>query len=596
MSESGEDPALIGRNIAGKFLIEAFLGGGAMGAVYRARHTLLEKDVAIKVMHPSVAIDASFVARFHREAKAASRLDHPNSIRVIDFGEEPDGLLYIAMEYVSGRDLYKVINEDWPISNARIVELLSQALAAIAVAHDMGVIHRDLKPENIMIVAGKNDEGRPADVVKVCDFGIAKITDRDDDPKGPSTGPARKVTTQGLVVGTPDYMSPEQARGEKLDARSDLYSMGIILYQLLSGETPFAADTALAIVLKHITDMPKPPSEKFSGVHAGLEAVCLKALQKSPNDRFQDAREMRVALRSALEGRPTPSQRDLEPTMEMPAGGPPKVTPLAILHPAPTVAGAAVSVPSGTLAEELRPARGSAPLFGGIAVVAVALGVGGVFYANRAPKTLAQERTEKVEPAPTQIVTTPTEMRPVKTAEPSPTNPDKAHERPKTTPREREKEREREREKEREPEPTNVVAAAVDPPKPVDPPVVPPPVPIETAKPEPPKPTFNAQTCKASVGRPTTNGSTSAKDLRGDPANAINACAKQMTEKANVNATVTVHFNTSGNYTGTTCAGCPNSAVASCIAGRNPGLSLAIRGGDITGEPEYTYGVAFSCD
>src|SRR5262249_43361058 len=153
-------------------VVEKFLGGGAMGAVYRARDTSLERMVALKVMHPSVAVDPSFVRRFHREARAASRLDHPNSMRVIEFGEGPDGRLYIAMEYLEGRDLYKVIHEDWPLSDARIADVMMKALAAITMAHEMGVIHRDLKPENIMILNRKDDEG--ADIVKVCDFGIAK--------------------------------------------------------------------------------------------------------------------------------------------------------------------------------------------------------------------------------------------------------------------------------------------------------------------------------------------------------------------------------------------------------------------------------------
>src|SRR4029078_13072783 len=140
-----------------------------------------------------------------------------NSIRVIDFGEEPDGLLYIAMEYVEGRDLYRVIHEDWPLSHADLGDIVMQALAAIAVAHEMGVIHRDLKPENLMILRAKNDEEKDAYLVKVCDFGIAKITEADED--NPAGGvPGRKLTTQGLVVGTPEYMSPEQAKGEKLDA------------------------------------------------------------------------------------------------------------------------------------------------------------------------------------------------------------------------------------------------------------------------------------------------------------------------------------------------------------------------------------------
>ena len=324
------DAALLGRTIAGKFVIEKYLGGGAMGAVYRARQTALDKNVAVKVMHQG--LDTQFAARFHREAKAASRLDHPNSMRVIDFGEEPDGLLYIAMEYLEGRDLYRLIHEDWPLSNERIVSLLSQALAAIAVAHDMGVIHRDLKPENIMVLEGKDDEGKVADVVKVCDFGIAKIQEQDEDGQRKSGG--QKLTTQGLVIGTPEYMSPEQGKGEKLDARSDLYSVGIILYQLLTGRTPFEADSPLATVLKHVSEPPAPPQTIFPGVHRGLEAVCLRALAKSREERYQSARDMRAAMRAALAGE----------SPEVLAAMPP--TAPATLHDAPTVAGLPLAAPS----------------------------------------------------------------------------------------------------------------------------------------------------------------------------------------------------------------------------------------------------------
>ncbi len=208
-SAERERGAVLGRTIAGKFLIESYLGGGAMGAVYRARQIALDKDVAIKLLHGEHAGDPMFAARFQREAKAASKLDHPNSVRVIDFGQEPDGLLYIAMEFLDGRDLFHVIQEDWPLPTPRIADILSQALAAIAVAHDMGVVHRDLKPENIMIQRGTDDEGNPRDVVKVCDFGIAKFTDLRETP---TTGGGQKLTTQGIVVGTPEYMSPEQAK------------------------------------------------------------------------------------------------------------------------------------------------------------------------------------------------------------------------------------------------------------------------------------------------------------------------------------------------------------------------------------------------
>src|SRR5579863_8776755 len=150
----GRSRALLGRTIAGKFRVESYLGGGAMGAVYKARQIALDKDVAIKLLHDQHAGDPMFIARFQREARAASRLDHPNSMRVLDFGCEPDGLLYIAMELLDGRDLFRVIREEWPFSPQRVADVLSQALAAVAVAHEMGIVHRDLKPENIMLLRG----------------------------------------------------------------------------------------------------------------------------------------------------------------------------------------------------------------------------------------------------------------------------------------------------------------------------------------------------------------------------------------------------------------------------------------------------------
>jgi serine/threonine protein kinase len=288
--------AVLGRTIAGKFLIASYLGGGGAGVVFKARHLALDKDVAIKLMLGEHVGDAMFEARFEREAKAASKLDHPNWTRVIDFGVEPDGLAYIAMEYLDGRPLEEVLEDEWPLSPERMADIASQTLAAVAAANALGIVHRDLKPGNIMILHGTDDEGQARDVVKVCDFGIVKFL---EDRGAPITDSAR-LTKHGLVVGTPEYMSPEQCRGEPLDVRSDLYSMGVILYQMLTGRVPFDAETALGIVVKHINEEAPAPRALNPEADERLEAICLKAMKKKREQRYQSAREMRTDLRHVV--------------------------------------------------------------------------------------------------------------------------------------------------------------------------------------------------------------------------------------------------------------------------------------------------------
>ena len=226
----GESDEYIGRTLARKYQVEALIGEGGMGKVYRARQLALDKVVVLKVLRHTLLGDDRTVARFKREAKAASRLNHPNSISILDFGQTEDGALFIAMEFVPGQDLHTVLSKDGPLPEPRIVRIVSQVLSALYDAHNAGVIHRDLKPENIMVEQRRNEP----DFVKVLDFGIAKIQDAEGD------GPA--LTRTGFVCGTPEYMSPEQARGATLDHRSDLYAVGVILYQLISGRLPFALD------------------------------------------------------------------------------------------------------------------------------------------------------------------------------------------------------------------------------------------------------------------------------------------------------------------------------------------------------------------
>ena len=256
------DEEMIGRNVAGKFLVEKFLGGGAMGAVYKAYQKSIEKHVAIKVLHKEFVVEPTFVSRFEREAKAASLLDHINLMRVIDYGREPDGVCYIAMELLEGRSLDDLLRANGSLPAQQIVDVLMQTLAALAAAHDAGIIHRDLKPSNIMVLGRTSDEGNRVDVVKVCDFGIAKLTY----PVGADglVGSRRQLTEQGAVVGTPRYMSPEQCNGDPVDARSDLYSVGVILFELLTGHVPFDGPSTLVVVGKHNLEPPPRPSSARS--------------------------------------------------------------------------------------------------------------------------------------------------------------------------------------------------------------------------------------------------------------------------------------------------------------------------------------------
>jgi serine/threonine protein kinase len=285
------DP-LLGHTLDGKYLLEEKLGIGGMGTVYRARHLLIDRPVAVKVLNQRFVEDEAAKARFRREAKAAGRLRHTNAVGVTDFGQTSDGYVYIVMELLEGKTLRDLLARDGPLDLARAVSIMLQVSSAVAAAHDAGIIHRDLKPANIFIVQRSDIPS----VVKVLDFGIAKLAadSLDDDDH-------QTLTQVGAMIGTPRYMSPEQCNGSALTPAADVYSLGVILYELLTGAVPFSGLTPLAIAMRHSTETPRRPSEFVPSIPHAIEVVVLHALEKRPQDRPQDANAFRQELLDTAE-------------------------------------------------------------------------------------------------------------------------------------------------------------------------------------------------------------------------------------------------------------------------------------------------------
>ncbi|MGM0577058.1 MAG: serine/threonine-protein kinase [Myxococcota bacterium] len=276
---------MLGRTVGGNFRLLGIIGTGAMGTIYKAEQLSLGKTVVIKLLHRHLLVDPTLARRFHREARAASLLNHPNCIQVIDFGEAEDGSLYIAMEFVKGRDLAEVLFREFPLDARRTVHIVKQIALALDEAHAAGVVHRDLKPENIVV----EDRRNMKDFVKVLDFGIAKLQDK-------AAAANTFQTVAGVVCGTPEYMSPEQARGETLDGRTDLYALGVLLYQLLTNRLPFDGDSPLAVVSQHLGKDPAPPREIVPDVPQGLEALALSLMAKDREARPQSALDLVAEL------------------------------------------------------------------------------------------------------------------------------------------------------------------------------------------------------------------------------------------------------------------------------------------------------------
>ena len=286
------DP-LIGTTLAGRYKIVGRVGTGGMGTVYRAEQAGLARSVALKVLKVEASYDRETVSRFQREAKAMSMLLHANTVRVFDFGEDATGHLYLAMELLEGELLTSCSDREGPLDVRKAIEIVQQILRSLGEAHSKGLIHRDLKPDNIYLA---RIEGHAESVVKVLDFGIAKVF-RDDGK------PMDQLETQaGTVFGTPRYMSPEQAQGKPLDQRSDLYAVGVLLYQLLVGHPPFIDDDAVVVMAKHIREIPKPLSQAAPErpIPRSLERVVLRALAKDAKARPDSADEFDRELTACL--------------------------------------------------------------------------------------------------------------------------------------------------------------------------------------------------------------------------------------------------------------------------------------------------------
>nr|HEX4313514.1 serine/threonine-protein kinase [Kofleriaceae bacterium] len=292
-AQSNHD-AMLGQTISGRYYVQKKLGEGGMGSVYLATHTILEKQVALKVLHGEFARKPDLVERFMQEAKAASRIRHENVIDVSDFGMTPDGLVFFAMELLKGHDLHdevaraRIAGQLLPWSRTKRIFL--QICAALSVAHSLGIVHRDLKPENVFLVDFLGDP----DFVKLLDFGIAKLTEVGED--------GRKLTRTGMLFGTPEYMSPEQARGEQADLRVDVYAMGCILFQLITTRVPFEADNFMGVLSLHLTEPPPSiPDEVFDRIGAprALAQVIDKALEKNRDHRWSSIDELANAVRIA---------------------------------------------------------------------------------------------------------------------------------------------------------------------------------------------------------------------------------------------------------------------------------------------------------
>ena len=306
------DDPLVGAVLAGKYVVEKRIGEGGMGLVYEGIHRDIDKRVAIKVLRDDLSRRPEVVARFRQEAKSASRIGHENIVDISDFGETTRGASYFVMEFLEGEDLANVLGREVTVDAARACAIVLQCCRALSATHAKGIVHRDIKPENIFLIKRDGVD----DFVKIVDFGIAKMSDIETDG-----APGRKLTKTGMIFGTPEYMSPEQAAGKELDHRVDVYALGIILYECIAGRVPFEGDTFMGVLTQHLfAELPSireinPQAE----ISRELELVIQKALAKDPDDRYQDTEQLAEAIECALDGRLSHATAMTPPAVKVPS-------------------------------------------------------------------------------------------------------------------------------------------------------------------------------------------------------------------------------------------------------------------------------------
>ncbi len=359
--ESQNDP-LVGQVIGNRYRITGVIGEGGMGVVYVGEQQMgsTVRKVAVKTLHPHLSKDANVLKRFHRECGTVAQLEHPNTIKVYDFGSTPDGTLYIAMEFVAGHSLSDVLLQEGRLPSERVVQIVRQICGVLDEAHQLGIVHRDLKPDNIILTPRAGEQ----DFVKVLDFGIAARTELTD------AAHEQKLTQQGTVLGTPPYMSPEQFTGKTLDRRSDVYSLGVMAYEMLTGKLPFDADTPWQWATQHMTAQPRPFELAAPQAHIadGMRQAILRALSKEANQRQASAGQFFTELSAGIKSQPEPSSNvgaaSAIPYLataampEMPGFGAGAVAPV-VAAPGLAAAGSTVATPAVVAARGAFP--GAAP-------------------------------------------------------------------------------------------------------------------------------------------------------------------------------------------------------------------------------------------